>query len=51
MEKYLLTCACGWEATGTEDTVVAAAQLHGREIHNMDVSHAEAMEMAAPIAS
>jgi predicted small metal-binding protein len=47
----MLTCACGWEATGTEDEVVSAAQDHGRTLHNMDVTHDEAMAMASRIAS
>ncbi len=51
MQEYLLTCACGWEATGSENDIVSAAKVHGREIHNMDVSHEEAMAMAAPTAS
>ncbi len=51
MEEYLLTCACGWEANGTEDSIVSAAQQHGRQIHNMDVTRDEAMAMASPIAS
>lgn len=43
-----LTCACGWEAEGDEDAVVAAAQDHGRRLHNMDVTREEALAMAAP---
>jgi predicted small metal-binding protein len=30
-----LRCACGWEATGTEDEVVAATQEHAEQVHNM----------------
>lgn len=48
MNTYLLTCMCGWEARGTEDEVVGAAQDHGRQIHNMDVTHDQAMAMAQP---
>ena len=51
MDEWLLTCACGWEASGTEDEVVSAAQSHGRELHNMDVTPEEAMAMASRIAS
>jgi len=51
MDQWKLTCACGWEAIGTEDEVVSAAQGHGRELHNMDVTHSEAMAMAERIAS
>lgn len=45
-----LTCACGWESTGSEDEVVAAAQDHGRSLHNMDVTREEALGMAVEIA-
>lgn len=51
MTEYLLTCACGWETSGTEDQIVGAAREHGRAIHNMDVTHEQAMAMAAPVAS
>lgn len=50
MTEYLLTCACGWETSGNEDQIVGAAQEHGREIHNMAVTHDQAMAMAAPVA-
>lgn len=43
-----LTCACGWETTGNEDAVVAAAQEHGRSVHNMEVTPDQALAMAAP---
>lgn len=43
-----LTCACGWETEGEEDDVVAAAQEHGRQLHNMDVSREQALAMAEP---
>lgn len=46
---WKLTCACGWESTGSEDEVVAAAQDHGRSLHNMDVSREEALAMAVEI--
>lgn len=49
MDMYLLSCACGWEASGTEDEVVTAAQTHGRDLHNMDVTHDQAMAMARQV--
>jgi len=48
MDTWNITCACGWTTTGTEDAVVTATQEHGRQLHNMDVTHDEAMAMAAP---
>lgn len=50
MTRYKLTCACGWETSGTEDEIVAASRAHGVAVHNMDVTHAQAMAMASPIA-
>ena len=47
MTTWKLTCECGWESLGSEDTVVGEAKEHGRAIHNMDVSHDQAMAMAA----
>ena len=41
-------CACGWETSGDEDTVVAATQDHGRELHNMDASREQVVAMAIP---
>jgi predicted small metal-binding protein len=34
---------------GSEDEVVAAAQNHGRDLHNMEVSREEALAMAVEI--
>lgn len=44
--NWKLTCACGWETTGSTDDVVEAAQEHGRALHNMDVTRDQALEMA-----
>lgn len=43
---WKLTCACGWESTGSEDEIVLAAQDHGRTLHNMDLTRVEALAMA-----
>jgi predicted small metal-binding protein len=40
-----LRCACGWEATGNEEELVAATQEHGRRMHNMSASRAEVLAM------
>jgi predicted small metal-binding protein len=39
-------CACGWEATGTEDEVVMATSGHGERVHNMRATRAEILAMA-----
>ena len=41
-------CACGWEATGSEDEVVAATSEHGERVHNMCATRDEILAMAIP---
>lgn len=41
-------CACGWEATGTEEEVIAATAEHGERVHNMRATRAEILAMAVP---
>ena len=43
-----LRCACGWETTGTEEEVVAAAVVHGGRIHNMTPTRDEVLAMVLP---
>ncbi len=40
-----LRCACGWEATGSEEEVVAAAAEHGERVHNMRPTRDEVLAM------
>ena len=47
-EPMRLRCACGWEASGSEDEVVAAATEHGDRVHNMRPSRAEVLAMVVP---
>jgi predicted small metal-binding protein len=47
-DKLKVSCACGWEVSGTEHEVVAATQQHGREVHNMETTREQVLEMAAP---
>ena len=35
---YTQRCACGWEITGSLDTVVDATVDHGKRIHNMEAT-------------
>jgi predicted small metal-binding protein len=44
-EPMRLRCACGWEATGTEEELVAAAEEHGRRVHNMQPTREEVLAM------
>jgi predicted small metal-binding protein len=48
MADKTVTCECGFNVTGDEDTLVAATQKHGREVHNMDVSKEQVLAMAKP---
>ena len=40
-----LRCVCGWETSGTEDEVVAAATEHGERVHNMRPTRDEVLSM------
>jgi predicted small metal-binding protein len=40
-----LRCACGWETTGTEEELIAAAEEHGRRVHNMQPTREEVLAM------
>ena len=44
-EPMLLRCACGWETSGTEDELVAAATEHGDRVHNMRPTREEVLAM------
>jgi hypothetical protein len=41
-----LRCACGWEMAGDTEAVVAAAQDHGRRVHNMAATREQVLAMA-----
>lgn len=47
-EPMRLRCACGWETSGTEDEVVAAATEHGDRVHNMRPTRSEVLAMVLP---
>jgi predicted small metal-binding protein len=47
-EPMHLRCACGWETSGSEDEVVAAATEHGARVHNMRPTRAEVLAMVVP---
>jgi predicted small metal-binding protein len=40
-----LRCACGWETSGSEDDVIAAAIEHGARVHNMRPTREEVLSM------
>lgn len=43
-----VTCACGWDVVGEEESVVEATQEHGRTMHNMEASAEQVLAMAEP---
>jgi len=48
MEK-VITCPCGFVLKGdSDDQVVAKAQQHAKEVHQMDLSREQALAMARP---
>jgi predicted small metal-binding protein len=48
MQK-VITCPCGFIVNGkTEDELVARAQQHAKEVHQMELSREQALSMARP---
>jgi predicted small metal-binding protein len=43
-----IVCDCGWTARGTEDELVEAAQVHGREAHDMVPTREQVLAVATP---
>jgi predicted small metal-binding protein len=49
MEK-VINCPCGFVVKGeTDDELVARAQAHAKEVHQMDLSRDQALAMARPV--
>jgi Protein of unknown function (DUF1059) len=42
-------CDCGWSARGTDAEIVAAAQEHGREAHDMAPTAEQVLAVAMPV--
>jgi predicted small metal-binding protein len=48
MEK-VINCPCGYLVTGgSDDELVAKAQEHARQVHQMELSREQALAMARP---
>jgi predicted small metal-binding protein len=48
MQK-VINCPCGFTVTAeTEDQLVAKAQQHAKEVHQMDLTREDALSMAKP---
>jgi predicted small metal-binding protein len=48
MEK-VINCPCGYIVKGaTDDELVARAQQHAKQVHQMDLSREQALAMAKP---
>ena len=45
----MIHCDCGYVARGeTDDELVADAQRHAREVHDMELTREQALAMAQP---
>jgi len=44
-----IVCDCGWSARGNEDELVAAAQAHGRDAHDMVPTREQVLAVATPV--
>jgi predicted small metal-binding protein len=48
MEK-VINCPCGYIVKGaTDDELIAKAQQHAKQVHQMDLSREQALAMAKP---
>ncbi len=48
-QKKIIECPCGVILEGqSDDAVVAAAMSHASEVHDMDLTRDQALEMARP---
>ena len=51
MQK-VINCPCGFVVSaGTDDQLVAKAQQHAKEVHQMDLTPEQALSMAKPAES
>lgn len=49
MQK-VINCPCGFVVNGeTDDELVARAQEHAKQVHQMDLSREQALAMARPV--
>jgi predicted small metal-binding protein len=47
--KKVITCDCGYVVRGdSDDELVADAQQHAREVHEMEISRDQVLAMAQP---
>ena len=46
MAEIEVTCECGFVSRGSEEEVIAETQAHGRDAHDMDVSHETVLAMS-----
>ena len=45
----VIKCDCGFVVRGgTDDELVAAAQAHAKDVHDMDITAEQALSMAEP---
>lgn len=44
-----IVCDCGWTATGTDEELIAAAQEHGREAHDLVPTAEQVLAVAKPV--
>ena len=48
MEKEI-ACDCGWRARGTDEELIAEAQEHGRQAHDMVPTPEQVLATAKPV--
>lgn len=45
-DQLTVRCACGWETSGSDESVVAATREHGERLHNMRATREQVLAMA-----
>jgi predicted small metal-binding protein len=45
----VVECECGWATRGEEDLVIAATQVHARQIHGDEITKDQVLAKARPI--
>jgi predicted small metal-binding protein len=48
MDQIQVSCDCGFVSSGGKDDVVAEVQQHGKDVHNMDITPEQVVEMSTP---
>ncbi len=46
--ELLIECDCGWTVRDTVERVIPAAQQHGRDVHQLELTREQVLAAAKP---